>query len=236
MYPFPRPDLPQVPGDLGLAPAVPAGQPGSELAAAGAWYQVLSSVAGWVLRVAGPGGKTALYGPGAQAGQVEAWMHQLAAWSLWPTAQVRGAWGCLARTDEGWFTALAFRHLSPQVQIHADVRAAEEHAAGHLIAPAVWSDATDSGLPDAVRRVEEQFWVREGHRVLATWASSSLGELTREAYRGRVLARGNFPSADLAERLGVSVATISGATTGRSWDPPINRARGVLANRRRHTW
>ncbi|WP_431681188.1 hypothetical protein [Kitasatospora sp. KL5] len=215
---------------------MPTDQPGIELAAAGARYQVLSSAAGWVLRVAGPGGKTALYGPCTEAGQAETWMHQLAAWSLWPRAQVRGAWGCLARTEEGWFTTLAFRLLTPQVQIHADVRTAEEHAAGHLIAPAVWSDAADSDLPDAVRQVEEQFWVREGYRVLATWATSSLGELTREAYRGRVLARGNFPSADLAERLGVSVATISGATTGRSWDPPINRTRGVLASGRRHAW
>ncbi|MEV8095251.1 hypothetical protein [Kitasatospora sp. NPDC085879] len=206
VYPFPRPDLPRVPGDLDLAAAVPADQPGSELAVAGARYQVLSSPAGWVLRAAGPGGKTALYGPCAAAGRAETWMHQLAAWSLWslwPVAQVRGAWGCIARTDDGWFTALAFRGLPPQVQIHADVRAAEEQAAGHLITPAVWSDSTDSGLPDSVRRIEEQFWVREGHRVLATCATSSLGELAREAYRERALTRGTSRAPTLPSALGL---------------------------------
>ncbi|WP_371500241.1 hypothetical protein OG871_27400 [Kitasatospora sp. NBC_00374] len=217
--------------DLDPPAAAPADRPGSSLSVAGAQFQILSSDEGWMLRASMPGKGTTLYGPCAGEARADAWLHQLAAWWLWPRAQVRGVWGCLARTEEGWVTALAHTTLSPQVQGHPDVQAAEEYAARHLITPALWSDVSDSGLPEAVRRIETQFWVREGFRVLATWASSTLGRLTREAYRSRELARGNFPSVDLAERLGVSHATVSSATTGRSWDPPINRARGVLASR-----
>ncbi|WP_406205237.1 hypothetical protein OH807_30490 [Kitasatospora sp. NBC_01560] len=213
------------------AAGAPANQPGISLSVAGARFQVLPSDEGWVLRASVPGQPASLYGPCVGEGRAEAWLHQLAAWWLWPRAQVRGVWGCLARTDDGWFTALAYTALSPQVQSHPDVQAAEEYTARHLITPALWSDGADSDLPEAVRSIETQFWVREGYRTLGTWATSTLGALTREAYRSQVLARGNFAATDLAERLGISHASISSATAGRSWDPPINRARGVLANR-----
>ncbi|WP_327074415.1 hypothetical protein OG196_31730 [Kitasatospora purpeofusca] len=233
MYPFPRPDLPLMAEEVSPAAPVSASRTGASLSAAGVRLQVLFTDEGWVLRASMPGTPVTLYGPCVGELRAEAWLNRLAAWWLWPRAHVRGVWGCLALTEEGWFTALAHAALAPEVRSHPDVQAAEERAARHLVSPELWADGADLVLPDAVRRIETQFWVREGYRTLATWAGSTLGSLTREAYRSRELARGNFPTTDLAERLGVSHATVSGAAAGRSWDPPINRARGVLASRGR---
>ncbi|MCC9309280.1 hypothetical protein LN042_19685 [Kitasatospora sp. RB6PN24] len=220
------------------ADKVPAGPPAGKAApfehlmTAGSVLHVLKQERQFVLRVAGSGEKVVVYGPWPSRDAAATALHRVAAWMLWPRARVRGAWGCLAHVEEGWATALCFEPLSPLVQMHPDIRAAEEHAARHLIAPDSWSDLS-SELPDAIRKIEEQFWVREGYRVLATWATASLGSLVRGAFRGRELARGNYPAVDLAERLAVSPATISAATTGRSWNPPINRQVGVLGERGR---
>ncbi|MFB8235555.1 hypothetical protein ACFC58_03295 [Kitasatospora purpeofusca] len=232
MYPFPHPDLPPVPDSLDPTAEPPADLPGSQLTVGEALFQVFASDEGWILRTRLAGERPSLYGPCAGQARAEAWMHQLAAWWLWPRSQVRGVWGCLAQIDGAWFTALSHTALSPQVDTHSDVRTAEEHAARHMIAPAMWSGAEPDGLPTSVQKIETQFWVREGYRALATWATSALGALARDAYRSRELGRGDFPSGDLAERLGVSPATVSGAAVGRGWDPPINRARGVLAVQR----
>ncbi|MGW2871846.1 hypothetical protein, partial [Kitasatospora sp. NPDC001225] len=74
--------------------------------------------------------------------------------------------------------------------------------------------------------------MREGYRVLATWAIVDLGTITRDTYRNDELGRGNHSPTDLAERLGGSPSAISGAASGTGWNPPINRSTGVLAHRR----
>ncbi|WP_224274975.1 hypothetical protein [Streptomyces sp. LS1784] len=128
-------------------------------------------------------------------------------------------------------TALARTALPPAVQVHLGVQDAEVHAAAHLIAPAWWSAVHDTSLSPGVWAIETQFWVREGYRVLATWATADLGTITRDAYRNHELGRGNYSATDLAERLGVSHAAISAAAAGRGWNPTISRAVGVLASR-----
>ncbi|MFF4819831.1 hypothetical protein ACFY2K_35245 [Kitasatospora sp. NPDC001309] len=128
-------------------------------------------------------------------------------------------------------TALARTAQPPTVQLHLDVQDAEVHTAAHLIAPACWSPVNDASLPLGVRAIETQFWVREGYRVMATWATADLGATTRDAYRNHELGRGNYSPTDLAEQLGVSHAMIAAAAAGRGWNPTISRAVGVLARR-----
>ncbi|MFD7450389.1 hypothetical protein [Kitasatospora sp. NPDC059827] len=128
-------------------------------------------------------------------------------------------------------TALANTALPPTVQHHLGVQDAEVHAAGHLITPAAWSSAHDTSLPPGIWAIETQFWVREGYRVLATWATADLGTITRDAYRNHELGRGSYSPTNLAERLDVSHAAISAAAAGRGWNPTISKAVGVLARR-----
>ncbi|MFJ7279390.1 hypothetical protein [Kitasatospora sp. NPDC098663] len=128
-------------------------------------------------------------------------------------------------------TALARTALPPTVQVHLGVQEAEVHAAAHLIAPAGWSTEGSTSLPPGVRAVEERFWVREGYRALATWATADLGATTRAAYQNHELGRGNYSPIDLAEQPGVSHAAISAAAAGRSWNPVISKAVGALARR-----
>ncbi|MGW4694890.1 hypothetical protein ACWEO1_21230 [Kitasatospora cineracea] len=192
--------------------------------------EVVPVDSGWALRISGAAEQS--FGPCSTPEEPESWMHEWAAWRLWPLAQTRGPWGCLARTGGGWMTALARTGLPPVVEAHSAVQHAEEHAARHLVSPAVWTAGPD-GLPDAVREIEVRFWVREGYRVLAAWATADLGALAREAYRQQQLGRGNFPVSELAARLGVSSATVSGAAAGRTWNPQISPAAGALAPRPR---
>ncbi|WP_371517699.1 hypothetical protein [Kitasatospora sp. NBC_01300] len=230
VYPFPKPQLPTLKGALLPSSRAESAEVGRQLAIDGTAMQLLRSSEGWAFRV-GSVSTVAWYGPAETVAQAEDWMARYAAWCLWPRARARGPWGCLARVREGWVTALAHTGLPPEVETHVGVQDAEEHVARHLIAPAVWSAAQTADLPPGIRAVETQFWVREGYRVLATWASTALGALTRNAHRKNELGRGNYSTTDLAERLGISHATISGAAAGRSWNPQINKAVGALASR-----
>ncbi|MBO1415098.1 hypothetical protein [Streptomyces sp. FH025] len=192
--------------------------------------QVVRTSAGWALRIS-TSSAVELYGPSDTSAQAEEWLLRYAAWRLWQLTRTRGPWGCLARAPEGWMTALARTALPPTVQLHLGVQDAEVHAAAHLIAPAGWSAVSDTSLPPGVWAIETQFWVREGYRVMATWATADLGAITRDAYRNHEIGRGNYSPTDLAERLGVSHAAISAAASGRGWNPSISKAVGVLARR-----
>ncbi len=229
MYPFPKPQLPRL--DAASGPPAELGRDVNPLLTIdGRAFQVVRTSAGWALRIS-TSSTVELYGPSDTGAQAEEWLHQYAAWCLWRLTRTRGPWGCLARTPEGWMTALARTALPPTVRLHLGVQDAEVHAAAHLINPAGWSPAHDTSLPPGVWAIETQFWVREGYRVMATWATADLGAITRDAYRNRELGRGNYSPMDLAERLGVSHAMISAAAAGRGWNPVISKVVGVLARR-----
>ncbi|MFJ6380121.1 hypothetical protein ACIQI7_08990 [Kitasatospora sp. NPDC092039] len=231
MYPFPKPQLP-----LLEAASCPPSDPDREaelaLAVDGTEFHVVRTSSGWALRIRSSS-SVELYGPSDSFEQTKEWLCRYAAWRLWPLTRTRGPWGCLVKASEGWMTALAHTALPPAVQPHLGVQDAEVCVAGHLITPAAWSAVHDTSLPSAIRAIETQFWVREGYRVLATWATADLGTITRDAYRGQELGRGNYSPTNLAERLGVSPSAISGAASGTGWNPTINRSTGVMANRNR---
>ncbi|MFJ2866820.1 hypothetical protein [Kitasatospora sp. NPDC087314] len=229
VYPFPKPQLPLL-DTASCRPAELDREANPPLTVNGTAFQVIRTSAGWALRI-NSSSSVELYGPSDSSAQAEEWLHRYAAWRLWQLARTRGPWGCLAQAPEGWMTALAHTALPPAVQVHLGVQDAEVHAATHLIAPAQWSATGDTSMPPGVRAIEECFWVREGYRVLATWATAELGAITRAAYRNHELGRRNYSPTDLAERLGISHAMIAAAGAGRAWDPTISKAVGVLARR-----
>ncbi|MFJ6770121.1 hypothetical protein ACIQOV_03930 [Kitasatospora sp. NPDC091257] len=230
MYPFPKPQL-QLLDAASFPPADLDREAKPPLTVDGTAFQVVRTSAGWALRISSSS-SVELYGPSDSSEQAEEWLHRYAAWRLWPLTRTRGPWGCLVKAPEGWMTALARTALPPTAQPHLGVQDAEVHAAGHLITPAAWSAVHDTSLPSGIWAIETQFWVREGYRVLATWATADLGTITRDAYRNQELGRGSYSPTNLAERLGVSQAAISSAASGTGWNPPVSRETGVLASRK----
>ncbi|MEV7926137.1 hypothetical protein [Kitasatospora sp. NPDC088779] len=119
--------------------------------------RVVQTPTGWALLIS-TSSTVELSGPSDTSAQAQEWLHQYAAWRLWPLARTRGPWGCLALASEGWMTALARTALPPTVQVHLGVQEAEVHAAAHLIVPAGSSTEGSTSLPPGVRAVQERFW------------------------------------------------------------------------------